>query len=248
LIIWISEAFLSKPKILIIDDEKNILNLIKAYLIPEGYEVFMVADGINGLAAAQSTHPDIIILDVMLPGLDGIGLLTQLRRDSNVYVILLTARSEESDKIIGLSLGADDYITKPFSPRELVARVKAALRRMKQGENSKEEEIAFQDLIINIPKHEVWFENSLIELTPIEFDLLKTLAENNGIVLSRVQLLTKVWGYTYYGDDRVVDVHIGHIRQKIGGERYIQTIHGIGYRFVGNEVQVAQRDSDAFRN
>lgn len=239
---------MSKPKILIIDDEKNILNLIKAYLIPEGYEVFMVADGINGLAAAQSTHPDIIILDVMLPGLDGIGLLTQLRRDSNVYVILLTARSEESDKIIGLSLGADDYITKPFSPRELVARVKAALRRMKQGENSKEEEIAFQDLIINIPKHEVWFENSLIELTPIEFDLLKTLAENNGIVLSRVQLLTKVWGYTYYGDDRVVDVHIGHIRQKIGGERYIQTIHGIGYRFVGNEVQVAQRDSDAFRN
>lgn len=239
---------MSKPKILIIDDEKNILNLIKAYLIPEGYEVFMVADGINGLAAAQSTHPDIIILDVMLPGLDGIGLLTQLRSDSNVYVILLTARSEESDKIIGLSLGADDYITKPFSPRELVARVKAALRRMKQGENSKEEEIAFQDLIINIPKHEVWFENSLIELTPIEFDLLKTLAENNGIVLSRVQLLTKVWGYTYYGDDRVVDVHIGHIRQKIGGERYIQTIHGIGYRFVGNEVQVAQRDSDAFRN
>jgi two-component system, OmpR family, alkaline phosphatase synthesis response regulator PhoP len=227
---------LLKAKVLIIDDEKNILNLIKAYLVPEGYEVITVEDGLSGIQAAQSLQPDIIILDVMLPGLDGISLLTQLRRSSNTYVILLTARSEESDKVIGLSLGADDYVTKPFSPRELVARLKAALRRINQGTNSKDETIVFKDLVINIPKHEIRFEDSLIELTPIEFDLLKTLAENNNVVLSREQLLTKVWGYTYYGDERVVDVHIGHIRQKIGGDRFIQTIHGIGYRFTGKEV------------
>ena len=220
-------------KILLIDDEPAIHNVVTAYLKAEGFDFQSAMDGPSGLAAAHSFKPDVIILDVMLPGMDGIELLANLRRESNVYVIMLTARSEETDKIVGLSVGADDYLTKPFSPRELIARIKAALRRM-QSQNSPSDEseiLNYSHLRIDISARRVWVEERLIELTAVEFDLLVALAQHHSMVLSREQLLEKAWGYDYFGDTRVVDVHIGHIRQKLGSDQFIETIRGVGYRF-----------------
>ena len=220
-------------KILVIDDEPSITNLVSAYLKPEGYEIYTAADGNAGLKAARAFKPDLIILDVMLPGMDGIELLSRLRRESEVYVIMLTARTEETDKIVGLSVGADDYVTKPFSPRELVARVKAALRRMKSGAGSGAEGnvLSFKHIHIDTGARTVHVDENPIELTAIEFDLLKALAENRGRVLSREQLLEKVWGGEYFGELRVVDVHLGHVRQKLGNDDLIATVRGVGYRF-----------------
>ena len=220
-------------KILIIDDESSIHNVLSAYLKAEGYEFQSAYDGPTGLAAARSFKPDIIVLDVMLPGMDGIELLANLRRESSAYVILLTARSEETDKIVGLSVGADDYLTKPFSPRELVARIKAALRRLQNptGNTSEAAVLNFAHLRIDIAARRVWVDENLIELTSVEFDLLLALAQHQSMVLSREQLLEKIWGYDYFGDTRVVDVHIGHVRQKLGNESMIETIRAVGYRF-----------------
>lgn len=219
-------------KILVIDDEPSIVNLVSAYLKPEGYEVYTAADGPSGLKAAKAYKPDLVVLDIMLPGMDGLELLSRLRRESEVYVILLTARTEETDKIVGLSVGADDYVTKPFSPRELVARIKAALRRLKTGGASGESDIlAFKRVRIDAGARVVTVDEHPIELTAIEFDLLKVLAENRGRVLTREKLLEKVWGGTYYGEIRVVDVHLGHVRQKLGAETLIATVRGVGYRF-----------------
>jgi two-component system alkaline phosphatase synthesis response regulator PhoP len=220
-------------KILVIDDEPSITNLVSAYLKPEGYEVFTAADGNAGLKAARAFKPDLIILDLMLPGMDGIELLSRLRRESDVYVIMLTARTEETDKIVGLSVGADDYVTKPFSPRELTARVKAALRRLQvaAGSSAERSVLSFQHVKVDVGAHVVTVDESPIELTSIEFELLKALAENHGRVLSREQLLEKVWGGDYFGEMRVVDVHLGHVRQKLGSEELITTVRGVGYRF-----------------
>ena len=169
----------------------------------------------------------------MLPGLDGLEVLTRLRRESQVYVILLTAKTEETDRVIGLSVGADDYVTKPFSPRELVARIKAALRRLqaKPGEAAEGSILSFRHIRIDASAHQVSVDGHLIELTAIEFDLLKALAEARGRVLTREQLLETVWSGTYFGEARVVDVHLGHIRQKLGREDIITTVRGVGYRF-----------------
>ncbi|MBI2758963.1 MAG: response regulator transcription factor [Chloroflexi bacterium] len=220
-------------KILVIDDEPSIVNLVTAYLKPEGYEVFTATDGPSGLKAARAFRPDLVILDIMLPGMDGIELLSRLRRESEVYVILLTAKTEETDKIVGLSVGADDYVTKPFSPRELTARVKAALRRIQTGSGSGSEMsvLSFRHLRMDLGARTVSVDENPIELTAIEFDLLKALAENRGRVLSREQLLEKVWGGEYFGEMRVVDVHLGHVRQKLGREDLIVTVRGAGYRF-----------------
>lgn len=220
-------------KILVIDDEPSIVNLVTAYLKPEGYDVYTAADGNSGLKAARAFKPDLIILDIMLPGMDGVELLSRLRRESDVYVIMLTAKTEETDKIIGLSVGADDYVTKPFSPRELVARVKAALRRIETGAGSSGERgvLSFQHLRMDVGARKVSVDEHPIELTAVEFDLLKALAENRGRVLSREQLLEKVWGGEYFGEIRVVDVHLGHVRQKLGREDLIATVRGVGYRF-----------------
>lgn len=220
-------------KILVIDDEPSITNLVSVYLKPEGYEVFTAADGNAGLKAARAFKPDLIILDLMLPGMDGIELLSRLRRESDVYVIMLTARTDETDKIVGLSVGADDYVTKPFSPRELVARVKAALRRIQTGAGSSVERsvLSFKRVKLDVGAHTVTVDENPIELTSLEFDLLKALAENRGRVLSREQLLEKVWGAEYFGEIRVVDVHLGHVRQKLGDESLIATVRGVGYRF-----------------
>lgn len=229
---------MAPDKILVIDDEQSILNLVTAYLEPEGYDVRTARDGETGLRLAHSFEPDLIVLDIMLPGIDGIELLTRLRRESDVYVIMLTAKAEETDKIVGLSVGADDYLTKPFSPRELVARIKAALRRLKGVAGPADEEtLEFERLRIEPAGRRVWMEGEEVELTTTEFDLLEVLAENRGRVMSREQLLQKVWGYNYYGEERVVDVHVGHIRQKLGDSDLIATVRGVGYRFEGEEVR-----------
>jgi two-component system, OmpR family, alkaline phosphatase synthesis response regulator PhoP len=220
-------------KILVIDDEPSIVNLVSAYLKPKGYEVLTALDGPSGLKAARAFKPDLIILDIMLPGMDGIELLSRLRRESAVYVILLTARTEETDKIVGLSVGADDYVTKPFSPRELTARVKAVLRRIqtRAGSGSDMTVLSFRHLHMDVGACTVTVDENPIEFTAIEFDLLTALAENRGRVLSREQLLEKVWGGEYFGEMRVVDVHLGHVRQKLGREDLIATVRGVGYRF-----------------
>lgn len=218
-------------KILIIDDEPSIVNLVTAYLKPEGYEVYTASDGIAGLKAAKAYKPDLVLLDIMLPGLDGIELLSRLRRESDVYVILLTARTEETDKIVGLSVGADDYVTKPFSPRELVARIKSAMRRLNAGTVSGESLVMiYKHVNIDAGARIVMVDSQPVDLTAIEFNLLLALAENRGRVLTREQLLEKVWGGSYFGEIRVVDVHLGHVRQKLGGD-FITTVRGVGYRF-----------------
>ena len=228
---------MSEAKVLVVDDEQSIIDLVTAYLRKDGYEVYTAMDGPSGLKAARAFKPDLIVLDIMLPGMDGIELLSQLRRESDVYVIMLTAKSEETDKVVGLSVGADDYLTKPFSPRELVARVKAALRRLRVGTSTGDAAtLAFRHVRIDIGRRQVWVDDEPVELTAIEFDLLKTLAEHRGLVLSRDQLLEKVWGYDFYGEERVVDVHVGHIRQKLGDDCFIATVRGVGYRFEDEAV------------
>ena len=223
---------MTNAKILVIDDEEKILNLVTSYLEKENYDVTTAQDGLSGLKLAQEINPDIIVLDIMLPGMDGIELLSQLRRESNVYVIMLTAKTEETDKIVGLSVGADDYVTKPFSPRELTARIKAALRRINLAEIKSDGDIlVFNKIRIDQGSRKVWVNEELIDLTAIEFDLLSALAEHPGLVLSREQLLERVWGHDYFGELRVVDVHIGHIRQKLEDDRFVDTVRGIGYRF-----------------
>lgn len=221
--------------ILVVDDEASIRNVVTAYLKAEGYTVHEAADGVQGLAAFRRYRPDLMVLDVMLPGMDGLEVLQQVRRESEVYVLLLTARSEETDRVVGLTVGADDYLTKPFSPRELVARVKAILRRGRSATLDEERVLAFAHLRIDGERHEVWRDGERIDLTALEFRLLKTLANHAGRVLSREQLLEQVWGYDFYGDDRVVDVHIGHLRQKLevdpANPQFIVTVRGVGYKF-----------------
>ena len=222
----------STAKILIVDDDPSVLELTTAYLEKEGYEVLTAQDGPSGLRTARIRRPDLVVLDVMLPGVDGIELLSRLRRESDVYVIMLTAKSEETDRIVGLSVGADDYVTKPFSPRELVARVKAGLRRLRAANDELETRVlSFRHLRIDVGSHQVWIDDEPIELTSTEFELLKTLAEHRGLVLSREQLLQRIWGHDFYGEERVVDVHIGHVRQKLGDPDLIKTVRGVGYRF-----------------
>jgi len=226
-----------KTKILVIDDEPSILNLVSGYLRQEGYEVITASDGTAGINAARSHQPDLIILDIMLPGMDGIELLSQLRRESDVYVIMLTARAEETDKIVGLTIGADDYVTKPFSPRELTARVNAALRRLQAPSSGQPHILAFKRIRIDSASRKVWVDDrEITDLTATEFDLLNALAENPGRVLSREQLLEKIWGGDFYGELRVVDVHLGHVRKKLGDDRFIVTVRGIGYRFEDEAV------------
>lgn len=219
--------------ILVIDDEASIRGIVEAYLKAEGNTVYLAEDGVQGLTLFRRYKPDLVILDIMLPGMDGLEVLQQIRRESAVYVLLLTTKSEEMDRVIGLTVGADDYVTKPFSPRELAARVKAILRRSRSPEDS--QTLCFRHLRIDVQRHEVYRDDELIDLTAREFSLLRLLATYPGMVLSREQLLEQVWGYDYYGEDRVVDVHIGHIRQKLEADpadpQFILTVRGVGYKF-----------------
>jgi two-component system alkaline phosphatase synthesis response regulator PhoP len=232
------ETAMADVKILVVDDERNIVDLVTAYLKKEDYQVLSAFDGESALQLARQHQPDLVILDIMLPRMDGLEVLSRLRRESDAYVIMLTAKTEEIDRVIGLSVGADDYVTKPFSPRELTARVRAALRRLRKAnppvdENAPHQVLQFGALRIDLDSRKVFIGELEPEFTMTEFDLLAVLAQNRGRVLSREQLLEKVWGYNYFGETRVVDVHVGHVRQKIGGD-YISTVRGIGYRFESN--------------
>ncbi len=221
--------------VLVIDDEPTIVNIATSYLKAEGYNVYSALDGDTGLNLFRRLHPDFVILDIMLPGLDGIEVLRCIRQEGNAYVIMLTAKSEEEDRVLGLSVGADDYLTKPFSPRELVARVKSLLRRERMHHTSPSQKLSFQKITIDIQRHEVLVNDLLVELTAIEFDILVTLAKHAGIVLRREQIIQHVWGPNFFGDERTVDVNIRRIRQKIeenmNDPHIIQTVRGFGYKF-----------------
>jgi two-component system, OmpR family, alkaline phosphatase synthesis response regulator PhoP len=225
---------MGNTQILVVDDEQTILDTVQAYLQREGYTVHTALDGPAALKAARAFRPDIIILDIMLPGIDGLEVLRQLRQESDVYVLMLTAKTDETDRVVGLTMGADDYLTKPFSPRELVARVKAILRRRREADTD-DVTLVFRQLRVDPAAFQVWKDGNPVDLTHIEFQLLHALASYRGMVLSREQLIEQVWGYDYYGDDRVVDVHIGRIRKKLEDDpanpNLIVTIRGAGYRF-----------------
>lgn len=222
--------------ILVIDDEESILNIVQAYLKGDGNTVYVARDGAQGLAAFRRYNPELVILDIMLPEMDGLEVLQQIRRESDAYVMMLTAKSEEFDRVMGLTVGADDYMTKPFSPRELAARVKAILRRGRSTSQDDRTVLTFRHLKIDMQRYEVLRDGEPVELTALEFKLLAALAAYPGMVLSRDQLLERVWGYDFFGEDRVVDVHIGHIRQKLETDpadpQFIVTVRGIGYKFM----------------
>jgi DNA-binding response OmpR family regulator len=225
------------PRILIVDDEANIRNLVGSYLRSEGYEVAEASDGHSAVEAVRKLDPDLVVLDIRMPGLDGIEALRQIRTFSDTYVIMLTARAEEADKLIGLSVGADDYLTKPFSPRELTARVKAVLRRSRgSARQDGEGVLRFPEVTVDLVRRSVTAGGADTRLTALEFDLLAALAAQPGRVFSRRQLLESVWGWDYFGDERVVDVHIRNLRKALGDDasspRIIGTVRGVGYRFL----------------
>jgi two-component system alkaline phosphatase synthesis response regulator PhoP len=230
-------------KILVVDDEQSIVTLLEFNLQKAGFEVIKAMDGISAVKLAETEAPDLIVLDIMLPGLDGMEVCKQLRMEKiNTPILMLTAKDEEFDKILGLELGADDYMTKPFSPREVVARIKAILRRSgQQGQDQVREEneqmITIGKLKIYPEKYEVFFNENRLELTPKEFELLQYLATHPGRVMTRDQLLNAVWNYDFVGDSRIVDVHISHLREKIEEDtkqpKYIKTVRGLGYKLEG---------------
>lgn len=231
---------MTNKKVLIVDDEEHIRELIKFNLKKEGYDIEVAVNGTEALNIIREIKFDLILLDLMLPEIDGLEVCKEIRRNeetSDIPVMMITAKGEEFDKVLGLELGADDYITKPFSIRELMARVKALLRRS----NFKKEEniIKFGDVVVNFKTREVIKEAQNVELTLKEFELLKLLIKNKGNILTRELLLDKIWGYEYIGETRTVDVHIRHLRKKIESDdknpQYIQTIRGVGYKFTSNE-------------
>jgi two-component system alkaline phosphatase synthesis response regulator PhoP len=236
---------MSITKILVVDDEIPITTLIASYLRADGFEVYVALDGPSALTQAAEVRPDLVVLDLMLPGMDGFEVCRRIQRQLDVYVLMLTARAEEIDKIVGLSIGADDYMTKPFSPRELVLRVKAILRRSRTRarpasaiDPPERPILRFEELVINPETYEVWHDGQPVDLTLREFDLLYALAEQPGRAFSRDQLLERVWGRNFVGIDRVVDPHIVSLRRKLADDpttpTMIQTIRGVGYKFVGH--------------
>lgn len=216
--------------ILVVDDEPNIVELAKLYLEQEGYRIERVGNGSDALLKLNSAKPSLIVLDLMLPDIDGFEVCRQIRKKSDVPILMLTARKEDVDKIVGLELGADDYLTKPFNPRELVARVKAILRRYKAGLKSGEA-IEVGNLRIDLARREATVDGQPLRLRTKEFDLLAALAQNLGVVLTRDRLLEMVWETDYYGETRTVDIHINHLRDKLSGANAsIETVRGIGYK------------------
>jgi DNA-binding response OmpR family regulator len=224
-------------KVLVVDDDVKTVELVKLYLDRDGYQVLTAYDGVEALRLAREGYPDLIVLDLMLPDIDGLEICRTLRRESDVPIIMLTARTTDRDKLAGLDLGADDYVTKPFSPKELAARVRAVLRRL-PGERGPEE-IKTGKLSMNLATHEAWFGGRPLNLTSVEFKLLGILAKEPGRVHSRTSLIEEALGYDFEGFDRTIDVHILNLRRKVEPDpsrpRYIKTVYGIGYRFVGGE-------------
>jgi DNA-binding response OmpR family regulator len=227
---------MAQPRVLVVDDEPMVTEVVERYLLRDGFDVTTAADGDQALALARSWLPDLIVLDVMLPGKDGFEVCRSLRRDSQVPIIMLTARGEETDRIVGLEIGADDYLVKPFSPRELVARIKAILRRSAtQNERQETDLLRIQDLAINPRTRGVEANGRAVSLTAKEFDLLYFLAAHPGQVFSREQLMNNVWDYTFAGDPSTVTVHVRRLREKIEPDplrpKYVKTVWGVGYKF-----------------
>jgi DNA-binding response OmpR family regulator len=226
-------------RVLVVDDEAPLRKLIAAYLTREQYDVREAEDGRVALAAAESFEPDLVVLDLGLPGIDGLEVCRRLRAFSDCYVVMVTARDDEVDLLVGLSAGADDYLTKPFSPRELVARIRARLRRPRLDGHlapavPASQVLSFGDLTVDGAAREARLVGSLVELTRTEFDLLHTLAQRPGLAFSRRQLIDEVWGENWHSDDHLVDAHIVHLRRKLGDDavsgRFVRTIRGVGYR------------------
>lgn len=221
-------------KILVVEDEISIQNIIRTYLESAGFTVKVVPNGPEALVEARQWQPALVVLDLNLPGMDGMEVAARLRQESEVYILMLTARSEEMDRVAGLRIGADDYLTKPFSPRELVARVEAILRRRRSGPTPASI-LTFAHLTINPDSHEALVNGTPLELTVTEFQVLWQLTQNAGRVLTRDQLINQVWGGSFYGNDRVVDVYVGQVRRKLQDathETLIETVRGVGYKFV----------------
>ncbi len=222
--------------ILIVDDEKNIVQLTRMYLTNEGFQVEVAYDGREALEKARQSKPSLVILDLMLPQIDGLEVCKQIRRESDVPIIMLTARGDDVDRIVGLELGADDYLPKPFNPRELVARVKAVLRRSRPVDKPPEA-LSLGNLRVDPARREVSVGDRPVTLRAKEFDLLLTFVQNEGLVLDRERLLNLVWGYDYLGDSRTIDVHVTWLREKLAGSTCrIQTVWGVGYKLVNQEV------------
>ena len=219
--------------ILVVDDEKNIVQLARLYLNKEGFRVEAAYDGAQALEKAKILRPDLVILDIMMPEMDGLSVCRELRKTSNVPIIILTARGDDVDRIVGLELGADDYVTKPFNPRELVARVKAVLRRASH-EPASQPVLEADGLRLDTASREVTVEGQAVGLRAKEFDLLAAFLRHPGIVLDRERLLQLVWGTDYYGDTRTIDVHVAWLREKLAGAKRvkIQTVWGVGYKLV----------------
>jgi len=219
-------------RVLVVDDDAKTVELVKLYLNRDGYRVLTAHDGMQALRLAREGHPDLIVLDLMLPGLDGLEVCRTIREESDVPIIMLTAKTTDQDKLRGLDLGADDYVTKPFSPRELAARVRAVLRRI-PGERGPKE-IKHGELTVNFLKHEAFLSNKPLKLTTVEFKLLGILAKEPGRVFSRAELIEKALGYDFEGFDRTIDVHILNLRRKLERDpshpKYIQTVYGAGYK------------------
>ena len=218
--------------VLVVDDEVALAGVVVGYLEHEGFTALQAHDGPAAVAMADKYRPDLIVLDVMLPGFDGVEACRQIRLFTDAYIIMLTARDDEIDKIVGLSVGADDYLVKPFSPRELIARVRAMLRRPRAVPVSPALTV-LGDLIIDVEARKVTVDGSPVDLTRTEFDLLAAMADRPRAALSRRQLITEVWGADWYGDEHLVDVHVGHLRRKLGDDatepRYVRTVRGVGY-------------------
>ena len=223
-----------RQRILIVEDEPNIASFARMYLEAAGFQVAVASRGDEGLQMAEADSPHLVILDLMLPGMDGYEITKRLRRNGHTPIIMLTARDDAVDKVVGLEIGADDYITKPFNPRELVARVRAVLRRAeaKRQTTGQPEATTIETgpLRIEVGGREVFVDGEGVQLTPKEFDLLVTLIENRGLVLTREQLLERVWGFTFLGDSRTIDVHVRQLRRKLGDACPIQTVWGTGYK------------------
>ena len=227
---------MTEQTILVVDDEEAIAEAVRARLQSEGFQVVVAGDGPEAIGLCEQVHPDLVVLDLMLPGMDGLEVCRQIQRDRWVPVLMLTARTEEADKVAGFAVGADDYLTKPFSLRELVVRVRAILRRMERiGALPADEPIDRAGLAIDQARRTVAVDGSHIQLTPLEFEILLTLARTPGVVFTREQLMDKVWGYRDYAGGRVVDSHVARIRRKMGEDgtepRFIRTVHGVGYAF-----------------
>lgn len=220
-------------KVLVVDDDQNVLELVKLYGEREGFEVFGVNDGGLVLAAFDRENPDVVILDIMLPGMDGLTLCRNLRSIRMIPIIMLTAKGEEADRVLGLELGADDYVSKPFSPRELVARIKAVLRRTQPVDAATNYKLKYPGLEIQADIRRITVNNAETVVTPREFDLLYHLAQNPRRVFTREELLAAVWGYDYFGEQRTVDVHIRRLRTKLESlpHEYLTTVWGVGYQF-----------------